>query len=81
MVSMWDEDGIGRAVEAGKDVGAEVVNGTDEVRASHQEVGEEETDQNGADPGAYETWNSACYQQPVFHLIDNARPTYLPLSS
>lgn len=41
-VALWDEDRVGGAVEACPDVGAEVVDGTGEVGAAHEDVGEEE---------------------------------------
>ena len=49
---MGEEDGVGVALQAGEDVGAEVVDGADEVLAAHEDVGEEEADYYGADPGA-----------------------------
>jgi len=49
-----DEDRVGSAFEAGEDVGAEVVDGADEVFVAHEEVGQGEPEDDGADPGADE---------------------------
>ena len=49
-----DEDGVGFAFEAGEDVGAQVVDGADEVFGAHEEVGEAEAEDDGADPCAEE---------------------------
>ena len=51
---MGDEDRIRAAFEAGEDVGTKVVDGADEVFVAHEEVGQAETEDNGADPGADE---------------------------
>jgi len=66
------EDGVGDAVQAGEVVGAEVlrgglvvgrtgdletyVDGTGEVGASGEDVGEEQAEENGEDPCAKETF-------------------------
>lgn len=49
-IALWNEDRIGRTVEAGGDVGSEIVDRTCEVRAAHEDVREEESHQDGADP-------------------------------
>ena len=54
MVGFGSEDRVGGALEAGPEVGAEVVNGADEVLVAHQDVGHEEAEDDGADPGADE---------------------------
>ena len=54
VVGAWDEDWVWIAFEAGEYVGAEIVDGADEVFGTHEEVGEGEAEEDGEDPGAHE---------------------------
>lgn len=49
-ISLRDEDWVRRAVEASGDVGAEIIDRACEVCAAHENVGEEESHQDCADP-------------------------------
>ena len=55
---MREEDGIGVALEASEDVGAEVIDRANEVFAAHEEVGKEEANDDGADPGTHKAYIS-----------------------
>ena len=54
VVRLGDEDWVDFTLKASEDVCAEVVDWADEVLRSHQEVGEEEAKDDGANPGANE---------------------------
>ena len=51
---MRDEDWVRFAFETREDVGAQVVDGADEVFRAHEEVGQAEAEDDGADPCAEE---------------------------
>ena len=53
---MWDEDWIRSAFQACENVGTEVIDGADEIFVAHKDVGECESEEDGADPCA----NKAC---------------------
>jgi hypothetical protein len=59
----WDiedlvvEDWVGCALQAGQNIGSEVLNGTDEVAELHQDVGQNQSDDNGAKPGSNKSFD------------------------
>jgi len=53
---VWDEDWVWFALEAGEDVGAEVVDGADEVFGAHEDVGHAEAEEDGEDPCSDKAW-------------------------
>lgn len=53
-VGLRQEGRVRFALEAGEDVGAEVVDGADEVLGAHQHVGQQAAPDDGHDPGADE---------------------------
>lgn len=55
-VALRDEDWVWRAVETSGDVCAKIIHRAGEVCAAHQDVGEEEAHQNGADPCSNEAY-------------------------
>jgi len=57
LVRLGREDGVGRAFQAGENVGAEVVDRTDEVFVAHQDVGEAKTKDERADPSSHKAFD------------------------
>lgn len=57
VIRVSGEDGIWCALETGEDVGSEVVNGTDEVFVSHQDVSHHETEDQSTHPGPHEAFD------------------------
>lgn len=49
------EDWVGSTFQAGQEVRAKVIHGAYEVFVAHEEVGHEEAENDGADPGAHES--------------------------
>lgn len=49
-VSVGNEDWVRFTLQSSEDIGAEVVDRTDEVLGSHKDIGEEEAQEDGADP-------------------------------
>lgn len=62
-VRLGDENGVGHTLQAGQNVGTEVIDRADEVLVLHQQVGHEVTEDDGADPGTEETLNSLLRRQ------------------
>ena len=54
VVRLLDEDWVRRAFQAGEEVGAQVIDGADEVLVMHEPIREEVAEADGADPGADE---------------------------
>ena len=59
---MWDEDRVRLALEAGEDIGSEVIDRADEVFVPHEHVGEDESEEDCADPGTYETFGTSQHE-------------------
>lgn len=57
MIGPRNEGGIGGTFQSRPDISAEVIDGADEVFVSHEDVGHEETKDDGADPGANEAFD------------------------
>ena len=55
-IRVGNEDGVQSAFETGVDVGTKIVDRADEVFVPHQEVGNDESKENGADPSTDEAW-------------------------
>ena len=53
---MRDENRVRIALQASPDTRAKVVDGADEVAVAHEDVGQEEPNEYGADPGAHEPY-------------------------
>lgn len=51
------ENGVGRALEAGPEICAKIVNGTNEIRVTCEEVGHKEAEEDSADPGTDEAFD------------------------
>lgn len=62
-IGVRQEGGVRLALEAGEDVGAEVVDGADEVLGAHQHVGQQETPDEGHAPGTNKTLDSLLGRQ------------------
>ena len=58
VIGVGGEDGVGGAFQPGPEVGAEVVDRADEVLVAHEDVGHKEAEDDGADPGADEAFDS-----------------------
>lgn len=55
LVCLGEEDRVGIALEAGEDVGSQVVDRADEELGSHHDVGEDHGEDDGHDPSTNET--------------------------
>lgn len=58
LVVVRDEDGVRVALEAGEDVGSQVIDGADEVFGAHENVGHGEPEQYSEYPSTDEACNN-----------------------